>query len=294
MISVLITFFLVLSSMLILGKHFKDDGLIVEKKISFGIITSIVIFIILPYVNFYLQLLNTNQNLVYAFLAIIFVGFLFITEKIITMDFVEMAPVVSVILMLSFLIPSLIYGADFKNFLVEQTDFFSSPVRFNQLNNKRLTEKIHSYNNHYMISIPESWGKNYKKGVDDITVALAGNNNKIQELRIDCNMEEYENITQTVKRWQDNFLTKNETMDYQCFRWRENKYACKFRYKDNVTKMYKKILWLATDNITHHRLILEFKTNTNDIDDLMLIDSVFNSIKFTKKEKHTGNCKPLL
>jgi len=293
MLSTFTVFFLVFISIFIVGRNLKNSEAIIETKLSFGITMGTCIFIVLPYAVFYLNLLGTNKFITHAFAAIIFVIFLFIAKAILSINPVEFSFFISIILSLLFLIPSLIYGYNFKNYLVEKANYFDSPVIFNGTFDGKLTKKIRSLNNHYTISTPENWKLIQKKETSKTTYKINNENNEINQFYMYCNQDDQKNISDIVKNLQDSYTEENKTIKRQCFKWKRNNYACKLIHT-NKARTIKKITWLATDNKTHRRLILEFKTNTKNNNNLKIIDAIFNSIKYTNEKEHTGNCKSLI
>lgn len=246
-------------------------------------------FIVLPYIYFYLNLLEMDEVITQAAIAMIFIIFLFIAKAILSMDSVEYSLLVSTVFALIFLIPSLIYGDDFRDYLTEKADYFDPPIIFSDVFDKKLTKKIHSPYNHYTLLLPDDWIE-YKEKRTGLTYFKPKNSShKVINLRARCSKRQDKNITETVNDMQNAYAAKNETIEHQCFQWRTNNYACKFKYTNNEG-FIKKIIWLATNNKNHHKLSLNAEIQTKDSVDLTLIDSIFNSIEYTQKKEQTGEC----
>lgn len=259
----------------------------IEIKFIAGSIFSISYFFIWPFVHYYVQLLAWPEFYIQiSFITLVAVSMLLI-RAFVKVKFYKVILLMSVGLFLTFWAITSNYDIQIKDKIAEYTNYFGKPLDSNFEKTDMLAKLINSPTKAYSAFIPAYW-KKYKHTDTHLPFYRPTNmDSSIVEFRPRCYDKQNLSISEIVEGM-SNIQQDNATSKHQCFHWNVNDYACRIDITDDsgITR----VRWIGVNKKTNRVLELDFLTQNGSKQDLMLIDSIFKSIKFNEPAKNTTRC----
>lgn len=278
---------LLVVALLILGKT-ENIGDKNELRFIVGLVLGITYFFIWPYVYYYLQLLSWSEMYTLAAYVSLITITMLVIRPLLAFKSYEITLAISFCFFIVFWAISYNYDIEIKDKLAEQADYFSAqlpPVKeIANFDNKEISSPTGSYT----VTIPALWKEHKHKSTSLPYFKSDNNNEPTIEFRPKCYDTRILNLTNIVEGG-SSIHNENEFGNYQCYRWRDDGYACKITIS-NYNSGTNRIRWLGANNNTERMLELDFIIQNSNENILNVIDSIFESIRFNEQTVSAESC----
>lgn len=277
---------LLIVAILVFGKTTKHVEK-VEVKLIAGSILGIFYFFIWPYVYYYAQLVGWSEMHTQISFVSLLAVFLLLVRGLIEVKFYEIAQVLFIGLFLIFWALSSAYDSQIRDKVADYADYFAESLILSIVTTEPLTKKISSPTNAYTALIPEHWKEYKHTGTLLPLYRPASTTSSIIEFRPRCDQKQNNSISKIIEGM-SSIHQENQNSSHQCFHWKKHDYACRVKISDDAGII--RVRWIGANKETDHLLELDFVMQKGSQQDLALIDSIFQSIKYNQVADKTANC----